>query len=88
MLGSTNMQNFQLEIIYIQGCAKITNTDLYSSEQYKFSTPQNLSNFAILWILEYRLFRDEILQVGRTQHCLHLDFYIDFSKLQNTIYEF
>jgi hypothetical protein len=37
----------QLKIPYIRGCAKMTNSDIYSSEQYKHSKSQNQSDFII-----------------------------------------
>jgi hypothetical protein len=33
----------QLEVPYIRGCAKITISDIYDSEQYKLSQSQNMS---------------------------------------------
>jgi hypothetical protein len=38
---------FQLKIHYNIGCAKITKSDIRSSEQCKLSKRQNLSDFAI-----------------------------------------
>jgi hypothetical protein len=46
-------KEFQFEIPYNGGCAKITKSDIYSSEHYKLSKPQNLSILSFLWSLKY-----------------------------------
>jgi hypothetical protein len=46
---------FQLEIPYSVGCAKITKSEICSSEQCKLSKPQNRSDFVIF--MEPRIIR-------------------------------
>jgi hypothetical protein len=41
---------FKLKIPYNRGCAKMTKSDIYNSEQSKLSKPQNLSDLVILYI--------------------------------------
>jgi hypothetical protein len=42
-----NRANFQIEIPYSLSCAKMTNSEIYNSEQCRFSKSHNLSEFVI-----------------------------------------
>jgi hypothetical protein len=57
---NSTMQNFNSEISYILGSAKMTKVEISSSEQCKF---QNLQNLLFLYSPKYKVFRVEILLV-------------------------
>jgi hypothetical protein len=74
---------FQLKISYNIDCAKITKSDVCSSEQCKLSNIKICEILSFLWSLEYKEFGIETLDTCRSQHCPYLKLISDLLEISN-----